>query len=83
MEEDEVQPALDETCFGCPSTQRIFQPCQRTYHAKKGLGGNVQDSGKVGKPESSISHKAHPYPVTHPDQWQTADDKQHEQKMND
>ncbi len=78
-----MQPALDKACLGRRAAQRILQPCQWTYQAEKGLGGNVQDGGKMREPEPSISHKAQPHPAACPNQRETADDKQYEQKMND
>jgi hypothetical protein len=35
------------------------------------------------KPKSEISYKAQPHPFSYPYQWQAADNKQHEQEMND
>lgn len=78
-----MQPALDKTITCCRAAQGVFQPCKRTYHADEGFAKNEQDGGNMYEPEPSIPHEAESHPLANPDQWQTADDKQHEQEMSD
>jgi hypothetical protein len=83
IEENLVQPALDETLLNGSFPQGVFKPRERTDHANKGLTGDKQDGSKMGKPKSAIPHKTEVHPFAYPDQRQTADDKQHEKKVND